>query len=423
MFVFPPLAQTGSERVSDTQALRFNNAAALAQLVWLNDDGISRADMARISGLSSSTVSAIVNDLMAMDLLASSHTAPSKSGRPPTVLRFNHERNHVVGIEMGASHVTIALCDLRGRGLWQRAAEFDVSSDPPGTLRLMGELFDEAQKRPESRGSLLGVGVAVPCPVDAKTPDRLSPRLLPAWAEIRFAAQLHHRFDARVFVDNDANCGALAEAHQGAGKGFSDFTYMKVATGVGAGHIINGQPYRGFNGIAGEVGHTTVDPAGRKCRCGLRGCLEAEIGSGAIVDKAREALASGRVSSLAQSADLSLGDVVECAHAGDRLAIDLIAEAGRFLGVAVANLVNILNPARVILGGRLAQAGELLLGPLRSTLRERALWTSVERSDVVISPLAKGTIAIGAATLVLRAALADLQLFQPRAGSTTSPIH
>ncbi len=422
MFVFPPLEQTGLERVSDTQALRFSNAAALAQMVWFKDDGISRAEMARISGLSSSTVSTIVNELMAMDLLASSHIAPSKSGRPPAVLRFNHERNHVIGIEMGASHVTVALCDLRGRPLWHRNAEFDVANDPPGTLRLMGEFFDEARRRPEAIGPLLGVGVAVPCPIDAMTPDRLSPRILPAWADVRFAAQLHHRFGARVFVDNDANCGALAEAHHGAGKKVSDFTYMKVATGVGAGHIINGEPYRGFNGIAGEVGHTTVDPAGRKCRCGLRGCLEAEIGSAAIIDKAKQAISAGRQTVLSETSSVTLADIVQSAHAGDKLAIELIAEAGKYLGIAVANLINILNPARVILGGRLASAGDLLLVPLRATLRDRALWTSVERSDVVISPIEKGPIAIGAATLVLRSALANLQLFQPRAGAPANNI-
>lgn len=420
MFVFPPLENSGLARVSDTQALRYGNAAALAQMAWMNDDGISRADMARVSGLSASTVSAIVSDLMMMGLLAQSHTAPSKSGRPPVVLRFNYERNHVIGIEMGASHLTVALCDLRGRALWTRQLEIDVTGDPPGTMRMIGELFDEARRRPEARGTLLAVGVAVPCPVDAVTPDRLSPRLLPAWAEVRFAAQLHHRFGVRVFVDNDANCGALAEAVQGAGRSVTDFTYIKVATGVGAGHIINGQPYRGFNGIAGEIGHTTVNPTGRRCRCGLQGCLEAEIGSFAMVDKARAAIREGRPTALAQSPDFKLKDIVRCALAGDALARELITEAGHQLGVAVANLVNIMNPARVILGGRLSQAGELLLEPLRATLRERALWTSVERSDVVLSPLGGDQIAIGAATLVLRAALSNLVLFHGRQDLGTS---
>ena len=391
--------------------MRTHNASILANLAWRQADGISRADLARNSGLSASTVSAIVAELMTAGLLQSSHLAPSKGGRPPLVLQFDTQRNHIIGVEMGASHVSVALCDLRGDALWHHSEDHDVPGDPPGTLRLIGEFIDTARRRPEAHGELLGLGVAVPCPVDALTPDRLSPRLLPAWAEVRLAAQLHHRVGVRVFVDNDANCGALAEAMSGAGRDVPDFTYIKVATGVGAGHIVQGKPYRGFSGIAGEIGHTTVDQHGRRCRCGLLGCLEAEIGAGALVDKANEALTRGRESSLRELVAVHPGDIVAAARAGDALSLELIAEAGRYLAVGVANLLNLLNPARVIIGGRLADAGDLLLTPLRRTLRDRALWSSVERADVVISPLGEGHTAVGAAMLVLRAALADLSLF------------
>lgn len=410
MFVFPSLEES-TTRIADSHALRSHNASVLARLAAARPKGISRSDLARHSGLSASTVSTIVSDLMAANLLTSSHLAPSKGGRPPEVLRFNPQRNHIIGIEMGASHVTAALCDLQGEVLWNRSLDHDVPGDPPGTLRIIGEFVDEARRRPEGQGALLGLGVAVPSPVDAFTPDRLSPRLLPAWAEVRLAAQLHHRTGVRVFVDNDGNCGALAEALTGAGVGVRNFIYIKVATGVGSGHIVKGQVYRGVSGIAGEIGHTTVDFNGRRCRCGLQGCLEAEIGSGALVTKAQEALAAGRESRLGAVAPLTLGAVVDYAIAGDALAIELIAGAGRHLGVGVANLLNLMNPARVIIGGRLSEAGELLLTPLRHTLRDRALWNSVERAEVVISTLGESQIAIGAAALVLHAALADLSLF------------
>ncbi|TNF38213.1 MAG: ROK family transcriptional regulator [Deltaproteobacteria bacterium] len=399
--------------------MRSHNASVLANLAWSRSEGISRAELARDSGLSASTVSAIVSDLMAANLLTSGHVAPSKGGRPPVILQFNTQRNYIVGVEMGASHIGAVICDLRGDIRWYDETEIDVSDDPAGTLRAIGELIEVARRRPEASGDLLGLGIAVPSPVDALTPDRLSPRLLPAWAEVRLAAQLHHRIGVRVFMDNDANCGALAEAQIGAGVDVPDFTYIKVATGVGAGHIVQRQPYRGFSGIAGEIGHTTVDPNGRPCRCGLRGCLEAEIGSGAIVEKASEAIAAGRVSALAELPSLTLADIVAAGHDGDTLAIELIAEAGNHLAVGVANLLNLMNPARVIIGGRLAAAGDLLLGPLRHIVGVRALWTSVERADVVISPLGDSQIAAGAATLVLRAALADLSHFW--ASETSAP--
>jgi len=411
MYVLPPLDHS-RHRIADIHAMRSQNASVLANLAWWRAEGISRAQLARESGLSASTVSAIVSELLDAGVLNSSHHAPSAGGRPPLVLRFNAERNHLVGVEVGASHLGVAVCDLRARVRWYQARDFDVPSDPRGTLATVAELVRRARRQREAVGPLLGLGVAVPCPVDELTPDRLSPRLFPAWIDVRLAAELHERVGVRVFVDNDANCGALAEAHVGGAVGVSDFAYIKVATGVGAGHVVEGRPYRGFNGIAGEIGHTSVDPRGRPCRCGLRGCLEAEIGAGAIVDKARAAMSAGRASSLAERSPLTLADVVAEARAGDPLATELVAEAGRHLGVGVANLLNLMNPGRVIIGGALAMAGDLLLTPLRSVVRERALWTAAERAQVVISPLGASQIAVGAAALVLRAALADLSLFR-----------
>jgi len=328
------------------------------------------------------------------------------------MLRFNTKRNYVIGVEMGASHVSVVLSDLSPVSLWYRSEEWDVPGDPAGTLRLMERLVDEARNRPEADGRILGVGVAVPCPVDAFTPDHLSSSLLPRWNDVRLAAALHERFNSRIFVDNDANCGALAEAVAGAGRRCSHFTYIKVATGVGAGHIVRGKLFRGFSGIAGEIGHSSVDPNGRQCRCGLRGCLEAEIGSQALISRATEALRLSRKSILAGRSSFGLSDIVEAARKGDALARDLVAEAGGYLGTALADLLNLMNPARVVIGGRLADAGDLLLEPLRLVVQKRTLWRSVERADVVLSSLGDESVALGAAMLVLRAALGDLSLFQ-----------
>lgn len=393
--------------------MRAHNASILANLAWSRVGGISRADLARSAGLSASTVSAIVADLLALRLLSLSHVAPSRSGRPPVVLRFNVQRDHIIGVEMGASHVSVALCDLRATPLWHRSRDWDVPGDPAGTLQLIGELIDEARRRPEAHGPLLGLGIAVPCPVDALAPDRLSPRLLPQWKDVRLAAALHRRCGVRVFLDNDANCGALAEANAGAGRDLTDFTFIKVATGVGAGHIVHGQLYRGHSGIAGEIGHTCLDPNGRLCRCGLRGCLEAEMGEAALIAKAIEGLGRVPESALAACEPVREADIIAAALVGDALAREIIAEAGTYLGIAVANLLNLMNPARVVIGGRLARTGDLLLEPLRQTVRKRALWSSVERADIVSSALGEEHAAVGAATLVLRAALGDLSLFEP----------
>jgi predicted NBD/HSP70 family sugar kinase len=279
-------------------------------------------------------------------------------------------------------------------------------------MRVLGDLISACRTLSVASGALLGIGVAVPCPVDALSPDHMSPRLMPAWTQVRLAEQLFQRHGVRVFVDNDANCGAMAEALFGAGRDVPVFTYIKVATGCGAGHIVGRRPYRGISGSAGEIGHTTVDPNGRPCRCGLRGCLEAEIGSAALIEQTQRALDAGQSSSLAEVSPLTLADIVRAANDGDIVACEIVAEAGRHLAVGVANLLNLLNPARVIIGGRLAETGDALLAPLRRAVHDRALWTSVERADIVASAMGRDVVAIGAASLVVQAGLDDLELFR-----------
>lgn len=409
MIVLPPAEQTESPATADIHGMREHNTALVVRALWQNADGLSRADLARHLGLSRSTISAIVQGLLATGIILESHRARSTGGRRPIVLKFNDEHLHVLGLDLGSSHLTIARTDLRGRVLARSSVQHDVQNDPEGTLQLIDSMLRELV--PATNSPLLGLGIAVPCPVDADSRHQLSPRILPAWRGVQLGSWLHDEFGLPVYMDNDANMGALAEAWWGAGRGFDHFAYIKVGTGVGAGYIIDTEPYRGASGIAGEIGHTTVHAQGRRCRCGLRGCLEAEIGSPALVSKAREAIQLGAPTSLAEIPSLDLAGIIQQALDGDAIAGEIIEEAGQHLGVAVANLLNLLNPGRVVLGGRLTVAGDLLLDPLRATVRERALSTSIDRAEIVLSALGEDHIAIGASTLVVQQALQDPQRF------------
>ena len=203
-------------------------------------------------------------------------------------------------------------------------------------------------------------------------------------------------------MDNDANLGALAEHWWGVGQGIGEFAYLKLGTGVGAGLILDGEIYRGAFGIAGEIGHTAIDPNGPRCRCGLTGCLEAMVGAQSLVARAQKALTK----------DIpDLQSLLLDAMSGDNDARALVSEAGRYLGIAVANLVNLVNPGMVVLGGQLPSAGEILFSPLLSAMQERSLSTSWESAEVRPSALGREAVALGAATLVLQAALADPTLF------------
>jgi predicted NBD/HSP70 family sugar kinase len=390
----------------DAAGMRAQNSGLLLNMIW-RERQISRAEIARRTELSPSTVSAIVADLEQAGLVRSIGAGVSRGGRRPTLIGFCDEAFSLMGVEMGASHVTVVLTDLRGRVRTQRMASHSVRGDPEGSLQKAKELVQEcldAERVP--RRSVVGMGVAVPSPVHPSAPGKMSPLILPAWKNVDVQEWFETAFDMPVFIDNDANLGALSECFWGAGSGGEDLTYIKLATGIGAGHIIHGDVYRGAGGTAGEIGHIAVDSNGPLCVCGLRGCLVTLIGSTALTERARELMGprNGRKGPIVR-------DLVEGARAGDAAARQIIDTLGHYLGIAVGGLLNLLNPAVVVLGGEISSVGELLLDPLRASVRQRALSVSMAETRIVTSTLGERAIAVGAATLVLQAALRDRTLF------------
>ena len=380
------------------------------RLIW-KEHRISRAEISRRTGLSRSTVSESVDALLPTGLIAEVGVGPSNGGRPPVVLEFRDDACAILGIDMGASHVTVTLTDLRGRVLAWEGRDHAVRTDPAGTRAIIIELCDACLTRwPAGTRRLVGIGVAVPSPVDPRHPDRLSEVVLPAWRGSLGLSVLTQRYGVPLLVDNDANLAALGERWWGAGREVDDFAYIKVATGVGLGHVIGGRIYRGSTGVAGEIGHMAIDPNGLPCICGLRGCLATLVGAPALVERARAILAVNPHSILAGT-EPTVVSIEDAALAGDTLALTLVHEAAEHLGIAVAGLLNIMNPAMVILGGGLARLGNVLLGPLRETVRRRTLISSLVACEIRTSELGGQATAVGAATMVLEAALADSSLF------------
>jgi predicted NBD/HSP70 family sugar kinase len=205
---------------------------------------------------------------------------------------------------------------------------------------------------------------------------------------------MRRRLDLPIAVDNDANLGALAEAAFGAARDARDLVYLKVSSGIGAGLILNGRLYRGAAGLAGELGHRIVDPDGPVCRCGNRGCLETVASAGALVARLRPV----------HGEDLTVDGMLALARAGDEPARGVIAEAGRAIGRAVADLLNVLNPELVVVGGELADAGELLLGGVRETIAGCALPPAAERARLVTGVLGLRAPVLGAVALVVSGA-------------------
>ena len=419
MIVLPPTELPSSPDTADIQGMREHNSALVVRLLWNESGGLSRADVSRRLGLSRSTVSAIVEGLVASGIILESHRANSTGGRRGIVLRFNDTHRNIIGIDMGATHVSAALTDLRGRVLSLDSMDADVQNDPAGTLQALEHIITSVLDN--AQAPVLGMGVGVPCPVDRLSPSQLCPRILPAWRGIQLGDHLHERFRLPVWMDNDANMGALAEAWWGSAVDVGDFAYIKVATGIGAGFIINGLPYRGASGIAGEIGHTTVNVDGRLCRCGLRGCLEAEAGTPAVLEKAQD-IGLLKPSDEPLGRNQALQALIHMASEGDPDASELVASVGRHIGIAISNLLNILNPRLIVLGGRLTSAGDFLLEHVRDTVRSRTLSTSIDNADIVLGKLGSEHIALGAATLVLHHALLDHRRLTERPTSSTRPF-
>jgi len=384
-------------------------ADAVLRLIWQERE-ISRAEIARRAGLSRSTVSEVVDALLPTRLVAEAGPGESLGGRRPIMLHFQDDACCILGAEMGASHVAVALTDLRGRVLDWQHHDHPVRTDVHGTRARLAEMCAAALKswRGGSR-RLVGIGVAVPSPVDPRHPFALSEVVLPEWHGASGLEKLGERFGVPVMVDNDANLGALAEQWWGAGRGIADFAYVKVGTGVGSGHVINGELYRGATGFAGEIGHLSMDPHGETCVCGLRGCLALFVGSPALLKRARELARETPGSGL--PANLTMTALEAAALADDPIALRVAREAAEVLGIAVSGMLNLMNPAVVIVGGGITTLGDRFLEPLRETVRLRTRVRDGAGPSIVMSGLGPQSVAVGAATLVLREAIANPRLF------------
>ncbi|MFI1906075.1 ROK family protein [Streptomyces microflavus] len=351
---------------------------------------LTQAEIARSTGLSAATVSNIVRELK--DGGTVEVTPTSAGGRRARSVSLSGDAGIVIGVDFGHTHLRVAVGNLAHQVLAEESEPLDVDASS-------AEGFDRAEvlfkRLIEATGigpdKVIGVGLGVPGPIDVESGTLGSTSILPGWTGINPSEELSGRLGVPVYVDNDANLGALGELVWGSGRGVRDLAYIKVASGVGAGLVIDGTIYRGPGGTAGEIGHITLDESGPVCRCGNRGCLETFTAARYVLPLLQPSHGPG----------LTMERVVQLAREGDPGCRRVIGDVGRHIGSGVANLCNLLNPSRVVLGGSLAEAGELVLGPIRDSVSRYAIPSAARQLSVLPGALGGRAEVLGALALVL----------------------
>jgi len=381
----------GSARRADPRSA---NLARILDLLRL-DGPLARTDIVHAARLSRATVSSLLSELLERGLVREEVDSRrvGSGGRPPALVHIEPNVAAAVGVDVGRTHVRVVVADLGLEVLAEDVEHVDVPDHPEQTLKLVTAMTERVLKKSGiDHSELLGIGVGLPGPVDRASGRLGSATILPGWVGLAPRDELEKLLQAPVTVENDANLGALAEGLLGAGRGSRVLAYVKVAAGVGGGLVVDGRLFRGASGAAGEIGHTTQANSGPVCRCGNRGCLEQLAGATALLAQMATAGVELR----------GVEDLLKLAAEGHAGARRVLADAGEHIGLAVANLVTLFDTDRVVVGGELGAANELLVGPLRYAARSAAVTVAGSSIDIVSAELGERAEVLGAVILVLR---------------------
>jgi glucokinase-like ROK family protein len=387
-----------------TQSVKNINKHTIIDLIRFTPGGISRVELARQMNLTRAAITSIINDLQAAGLVREVENQLT-GGRKPIVLEINPELGYVVGIDMGSTHVSLILADFSAREIQELHMPFNINLGPRVCLEQVDAyLHDLLKNAGLTLADIKAVGAGVPGPIVTEAGMVSGPPIMPGWDGFPIRDTLQERWGCPVTLNNDAELGALGEWAYGAGRGERDLAYIKVGIGIGAGLLLDGQIYGGITGSAGEIGHVTINENGPECQCGNRGCLEAMAGGQAIANRAMEAVRKGQRTLLTEKLpveSITHQDVIAAARRGDLLSQQIVTEAGSHLGTAIASLVNLFNPSMVVIGGGVAQIGDLLLEPIRRAVQQRSLRVASRAVRISAALLGRRSSGMGAVVRAL----------------------
>lgn len=393
----------GTKEITLSQPDRLDAAVTVLDLVR-SGQAPTRPELARLSGLSRNIVTDRVEQLISIGLLEADQLGPSTGGRAPRLLRFRASAGHLLVAELGATSISVGVCDLAGRLISKLQEPADVTAGPEVVLGCVHHLFSQLLANEELE--IWGVGIGLPGPVEFRTGRPVAPPIMPGWDGFDVRGYFTQRYDAPVWVDNDVNTMALGELRSGLAEGTQDMIYVKIGTGIGASLVSGGRLHRGAQGSAGDIGHIAVGHDDTViCRCGQSGCLEALAGGAALARDGSAAAASGRSAFLAGlAADgevLTAKDVARAARHGDPTSVELITRSARLVGETLSGIVNFFNPSLILLGGGVSEVGDLYLATVRQVILRRSLPLATRDLKIERSPLNDQAGLLGAAFMVV----------------------
>jgi len=357
-------------------------------------DGVprTRADLAALTGLSRSTITSRLDELLASGLIAPVAVASSTGGRPSARVAINPGARVIAAADLGATHATVAITDLAGTVLAETTAGLEIAAGPELVLKWLVETITDLLRKLERPVSdLIAAGIGLPGPVEHSTGKPSSPPIMPGWDGFDVPSHVQQSFAVPVLVDNDVNIMALGERAM-CWPHVDNMVFLKVATGIGAGIVSGGTLQRGAEGSAGDVGHIPVSRgSGIACRCGKIGCLEAIAGAPAI---------AAHISSLGVEASTS-EDVIALVRSGNLTAIQTLRQAGRDIGEVLNMCVSVLNPSLIVVGGLLSQSSEHLIAGIREVIYTGSTPLATRNLTVVPSQIGSQAGVIGAGILAI----------------------
>ncbi|MFD0049709.1 ROK family transcriptional regulator [Actinomycetes bacterium NPDC127524] len=387
------------------EGMKLLNQSIVLNVIRLREP-ISRAEIAKITKLTPPTVGSLVNELIDQNLITEEQSISSKAGgRRPIMLRINYSAHFIIGVYAAAEVISVILTTMNGSVIFEYRKEINKLPSKDQFMHMVKECIQHVlDETSAQRDLIIGIGFAMHGLVDPEQGLAIfSPHL--HLENIPIKELLEKEFSLPVMVENDVRALAYAESWFGEGKGVSDFVCLSVGRGIGSGIFINNDIYKSSYNTAGEIGHTIVDINGPRCQCGNNGCLEAYASELAIIKKAEKESNPGSDTILREwkkNSEITVKMIFKAAQDGDQLALSILEESGRSLGLATANLINILKPSKIILEGSVFEEGNFILSPLKDMIGKYSFSSSNEEIPVVCSKLGKKGMVLGAVTIILR---------------------